>query len=62
MPRAKFEIRRKASLKAYNITWECRQRISVGGAVRKEILSSQYDSSVVLMTLARAHNRDTKEL
>ena len=35
----------------------------VGGAVRKEILSGQYDSSIVVqkkkqMTLARAHNRD----
>ena len=30
-----------------NITWECKQQISVGGAVRKDILSSQYDSSIV---------------
>ena len=30
-----------------NITWECKQQISLGGAVRKEILSSQYDSSIV---------------
>ena len=30
-----------------NINWECKQQISVGGAVRKEILSSQYDSSIV---------------
>ena len=30
-----------------NITWECKQQISLGGAIRKEILSSQYDSSIV---------------
>ena len=30
-----------------NITWECKQQIFVGGAVPKEILSSQYDSSIV---------------
>ena len=50
-----------------NITWECKQQISVGGAIRKEILSSQYDRSIVFwrkkqITLARAHNRDTLPL
>ena len=30
-----------------NITWECKQQISVGGVVQNEILSSQYDSSIV---------------
>ena len=40
-----------------SITWEYKQQISVGGAVRKEILSSQYAKNQ--MTLARAHNRDT---
>ena len=40
-----------------SITWEYKQQISVGGAVRKETLSSQYVENQ--MTLARAHNRDT---
>ena len=48
MPRAKFYIRRKASSTVKNITWECKQQISVGSEVQKEILSSQYDSSIVL--------------
>ena len=40
-----------------SITREYKQQISVGGAVRKEILSSQYAKNQ--MTLARAHHRDT---
>ena len=40
-----------------NITWECKQQISVGGAVRKEILSSQYDSSIVFWRKNRWRSR-----
>ena len=36
---------------------ECKQQISVGGAVRKEILSSQYDSSIVFWRKNRGRLR-----
>ena len=57
----------KSFFEIKNITWKCKQQISVGGAVWKEILSSQYDSSIVVwrknqMTLALAHNRNTVPL
>ena len=37
----------KNFFESQNITWECKQQISVGGAAGKETLSSQYDSSIV---------------
>ena len=44
MSGARF-LGRKAAL--LNITWECKQQITIGGAFQKEIFSSQYDSSIV---------------
>ena len=42
-------IWRKISSKVKHITWECKQQIYVGDTVREEMLSRQYNSSIVFL-------------
>ena len=45
------------SHRVWDACGECQQQISVGDAVRKEILSRQYDSSIVFLRVNKRHQR-----